>query len=91
MTVFFLGPLLFLAYGLLCLLAPEKHLAFNAWWNRRGRRKWHEQRAYTTPHLRMQRRWSQQTSANLWRLRVTGIAFIIGALWVMWEYWRIHR
>jgi hypothetical protein len=83
MSIFFLGPLLFLAYGLLCLLAPEKHLAFNAWLNRHARRKWHEQRAYTTPHLRMQRRWSQQTPANLRRLRVTGIAFIVFALWVM--------
>jgi len=91
MTVFFLGPLLFLAYGFLYLLAPAKHLAFNAWLNRRGGRKWHEQRAYRTPHLRIQRRWSQQTPANLRRLRVTGIVFIGGALWVMWEYWRIHR
>jgi hypothetical protein len=89
--VFFLVPLLFLAYGVLCLLAPEKHLAFNARWNRRRRRKWHEHRAYTTPDLRMERRWSQQTPANLRRLRVTGIAFIGGAFWVMWEYWRIHR
>ena|SRR5215469_4948693 len=71
MTVFVLGPLLLVAYRLLCLLAPEKHLAFNAWLNRRGRRKWHEQRAYTTPHLRIQRRWNQQTPANLWRLRLT--------------------
>jgi hypothetical protein len=31
MSLFFLGPLLLLAYGLLCLFAPEKHLAFNAW------------------------------------------------------------
>lgn len=91
MTVFFLAPLLFLAYGLLCVLAPQKHLAFNAWWNRRRRRAWHEQRAYTTPDLRMERRWSQQTPANLWRLRLTGLAFIGGALWVMWEYWKIHR
>ena len=53
--------------------------------------KWHEHRAYTTPDLRMERRWSQQTPANLWRLRVTGIAFIGAALWVMWEYWKIHR
>lgn len=91
MIIFFLGFVLFLAYGLLCLLAPEKHLAFNAWLNRRGRRKWHEQRAYTTPHLRLQRRWSQQTRASLWRLRVTGIAFIVGAVWIIWEYLRIHR
>lgn len=91
MTVLVLGPLLFLAYGALCLLAPEKHLALNAWLNRRGRRKWREQRAYTTPHLRMQRRWSQRTPANLWRLRITGIAFIGGALWVMWQYWRLHH
>jgi hypothetical protein len=91
MIIFFLGFVLFLAYGLLCLLAPEKHLAFNAWLNGRGRRKWHEQRAYTTPHLRLQRRWSQQTRANLWRLRVTGIAFIVGAVWIIWEYLRIHR
>jgi hypothetical protein len=91
MTLFFLGPLLFLAYGVLCLVAPEKHLAFNAWWNRRRRRAWHETRDYTTPGLRMERRWSQQTNANLWRLRVTGIAFIGCALWVIWEYWKIHR
>ena len=83
--------LLFLAYGVFCFFAPAKHLAFNAWLNRRGRRKWHEQRAYTTPHLRMQRRWSQRTPANLWGIRVTGIAFIGTSLWFMWEYWRIHR
>lgn len=81
----------FLAYGVLRLLAPEKHLAFNAWFSRWRRRKWHEHRAYTTLGLRMERRESQQTPANLWRSRVTGIAFIGGALWVMWEYWRIHR
>jgi hypothetical protein len=91
MTAFFLVLLLFFAYGVLCLLAPEKHLAFNAWLNRRGRRKWHERRAYTTPYLRMQRRGSQQTPANLWGIRTTGIAFIGMSLWVMWEYWRIHR
>ena len=91
MTVFFLGLLFFLAYGLLCLLAPEKHLAFNAWWNRRRRRKWREHRAYTTTGLRMERRWSQQTPANLWGIRITGIGFIGGCLWVIWEYWRIHR
>jgi hypothetical protein len=82
---------LFVAYGLLCLLAPEKHLAFNAWLSRRGRRKWHEDRAYTTPGLRMERRWSQQTPANLWRIRVTGIAFIGMSLLVIWEYSRFHR
>lgn len=87
----FLVLLLFLAYGVLCLLAPAKHLAFNAWFNRRGRKKWHEDRAYTTPYLRMQRRWSQQTPANLWRLRVNGIVFIALSLWGMWEYWRFHR
>ena len=91
MTAFYLGLMMFLAYGVLCLLAPEKHLAFNAWLNRRGRKKWHGQRAYTTPYLRMQRRWSQQTPANLWRIRATGIAFIGMSLWVMWEYWKIHR
>ena len=91
MAVFLLGSLLFLAYGLLCLLAPEKHLAFNAWWNRRRRKKWHEHRGYTTPDLRMERRWSQQTPANRLRLRVTGIAFIGAASWVIWEYWRMHR
>ena len=48
----------------------------------------HEQRAYATPHLRMQRRWSQQTRANLWRLRITGIAFMGGCLWVIWDYWK---
>jgi hypothetical protein len=91
MLLFSIVPLLLLAYGLLCLFAPEKHLAFNAWLNRRGRRKWHEQRAYTTPYLRMQRRWSQQTPANLWGMRMTGIACIAMSLWVIWEYWRIHR
>lgn len=88
---FFIVLLLFLAYGVFCLFAPAKHLAFNAWLNRRGRKKWHEQRAYTTPHLRMQRRWSQQTPANLWGVRVTGIGFIGTCLWIMWEYWGIHR
>jgi hypothetical protein len=88
--VFFLIPLLFLAYGVLCLLAPEKHLAFNAWLNRRRRKIWHEHRAYTTPDLRMERRWSQQTPANLWRLRITGIAFISTSLWVIWAYWRVY-
>jgi hypothetical protein len=91
MTALFLGLLLFLAYGLLCVLAPEKHLAFNAWWNGRRRMKWHEHRAYTTPDLQMERRWSQQTPSNLWRIRITGIAFIGMSLLVMWEYWRIHR
>ena len=91
MTTFFLVVLLFLSYGVLCITAPAKHLAFSAWLNRRGRKKWHEQRAYTTPHLRMQRRWSQRTSANLLRIRLTGIAFIGMSLWVTWEYWRIHR
>jgi hypothetical protein len=91
MTIFFLGPLLLVAYGLLCLFAPEKHLAFNAWLNRWGRRKWHEQRAYTTPYLRMHRRWSQQTPANLWGMRVSGIAFIAMGVLVIWEYWIIHR
>lgn len=90
MTVFFLVWLLFLAYGVLCLLAPKKHLAFNARWNQMRRRKWHGHRAYTTPDLRMERRWSQQTPANLWRLRVTGVAFIGVALWVMW-HWKIYR
>jgi hypothetical protein len=90
MIAFFLGLPLLLAYGVLCILAPEKHLAFNAWLNRQGRRKWHENRAYTTPHLRLQRRWSQQTVGNLWRIRVTGIACIGMSLWVIWEYWRIH-
>ena len=89
--VFFLVPLLFLAYGVLCLIAPDKYLAFNAWLNRRRRRQWHELRAYTTPDLRMGRRWSQRTRANLWRLRLTGIAFIVGAVWVVWEYWGIRR
>ena len=91
MTKFFLGPLLLLAYGLLCLFAPEKHLAFNARLNRWGRRKWHEQRAYTTPYLRTQRRWSQQMPANLWGMRVSGITFIAMGVWVIWEYWRVHR
>ena len=91
MSVFFLGPLLFLAYGVLCVLAPQKHLAFNAWWNRRARRTWHEQRAYTTPCLRMERRSSQQTPANLWRIRITGIAFIGMSLSVMWMYLASHR
>jgi hypothetical protein len=90
MTFLIVLPL-FLAYGVFCLFAPAKHLAFNAWLNRRGRRKWHEQRAYTTLHLRMQRRWSQATAANLWGIRVTGIAFIGMSLWAMWEYWKIHR
>jgi len=53
--------------------------------------KWHEHRAYTTPDLQMERRWSQQTPSNLWRIRITGIAFIGMSLLVMWEYWRIHR
>jgi hypothetical protein len=91
MAVFFFAPLFFLAYGTLCLLAPEKHLAFNAWLNRRRRRQWHKQRAYTTPGLRMERRWSQQTPANLWRMRVAGIAFISMGLWVIREYWKVHR
>jgi hypothetical protein len=38
------------------------------------------------PDLRMERRWSQRTPANLWRLRVTGIALIGAALWVMSEF-----
>jgi hypothetical protein len=42
--LFVLVPLLFLAYGALCLIAPDKHLAFNAWVNLRRRRKWHELR-----------------------------------------------
>ena len=75
MTVSFV-ELFLLGYGLLCLLAPEKHLAFNAWLNRRRRKMWHEHRAYTTPDLRMERRWSQQTPANLWRLRITGIILL---------------
>lgn len=87
---FLIALLLLLAYGVFCLFAPAKHLAFNAWLNRRGRRKWHEQRTYTTPYLRIQRRWSQQTPANLWGIRVTGIACIGISVWVMWEYWRIH-
>lgn len=88
---FLIGLLLFLAYGVLCLLAPEKHLAFNSWWSRRRRREWHKHRAYTTPDLRMARRESQQTPANLWRIRVTGIGFVGMALWAMWEYWKVHR
>ena len=88
---FLIVLLLFLAYGVFCIFATAKHLAFNAWLNRRGRKKWHEQRAYTTPYLRMQRRWSQRTAANLWGIRVTGIGFIGMSLWVIWEYWRIHR
>lgn len=91
MTALFVALLIFLAYGLLCLFAPEKHLAFNAWLNLRDRRRWREQRAYTTPYLRMQRRWSQQTPANLWRMRVTGIAFIGMSLLAIWEYWKINR
>jgi hypothetical protein len=89
--IFILGLLLFFAYGVLCLFAPAKHLAFNAWLNRRGRRAWHEQRAYTTPHLRMQRRWSQKTRSNLRAMRATGIGFIGMSLWGIWEYWKIHR
>ena len=91
MTAFLLAPLLLIAYGALCLLAPEKHLAFNAWLNRRSRMKWHEHRAYTAPGLRMERRWSQLTPANLRRIRVTGIAFACMGLWIIWEYWRVHR
>ena len=91
MTAFLLAPLLLIAYGALCLLAPEKHLAFNAWLNRRSRMKWHKHRAYTTPGLRMERRWSQLTPANLRRIRVTGIAFACMGLWIIWEYWRVHR
>lgn len=90
MTAFFLVLLLFFAYGVLCLLAPAKHLAFSACLNRRGRRKWHEGRAYTTPYLRMQRRWSQQTPSNLWGIRATGIAFIGMSLWVMWPRPALH-
>ena len=83
MTALFLVLLLLLAYGVLCVLAPAKHLALNAWLNRRGRKQWHEERAYTTPYLRLQRRWNQQTPGNLWRLRITGIAFIGMSLWGM--------
>ena len=39
----------------------------------------------------MPTRWSQQTPANLWGIRLTGIASIGMSLWVMWEYLRIHR
>jgi hypothetical protein len=49
--VFFFVPLLFLAYGVLCLISPDKHLAFNSWMNLQRRRKWHELRNYTTPDL----------------------------------------
>ena len=86
----FLIPVLLIAYGALCLFAPDRHLAFNAWLSRRNRRKWHQYRAYTTPGLRMERRWSRPTPANLRRLRETGIAFIGMALWVIWEYWKFH-
>lgn len=74
---FLIVLLLFLAYGVFYLFAPAKHLAFNSWLNRLGRRKWHEQRAYTTPYLRMQRRWSQRTPANLWKIRVTGSGSLV--------------
>ena len=88
MTAYFLGLLMFLAYGVFCLLAPEKHLAFNAWWSLRRRREWHKHRA----GLRMERRQSQQTPANLWRMRANGIAFIAMSLWAIWWCWRmIHR
>jgi hypothetical protein len=92
MTAYFFGLwlLMFLAYGVFCVLAPEKHLALNAWWSRR-RREWHKHRVYTTPDLRMERRQSQQTPANLWRIRVTGIGFLVIALWGMWAIWKIHR
>jgi hypothetical protein len=39
----------------------------------------------------MERRWSQQTPANLRRIRVTGIAFIGMGLWVIWEYWKFRH
>jgi len=89
--MFFVATLLLLAYGLLCLVAPEKHLAVNARWNRWRRKKWHEHRDYTPLYLRVERRWSQRTPANLWGLRLTGIGFIGGALWVIWEYWILHH
>lgn len=64
---FLIVLLVFLAYEVFCVFAsPAKHLAFNAWMNRRGRRKWQEQSTYTTPYLRMQRRRSQRTPASLW-------------------------
>jgi hypothetical protein len=93
MTAYFFGLwlLMFLAYGVFCVLAPEKHLALSAWWSRRRRREWHKHRAYTTPDLRMERRQSQYTPANLWRIRVTGIGFLVIALWGMWAIWKIHR
>jgi len=91
MTAFFLMVLAFFAYGVLCAFFPEKHLGFNAWLNRKRRREWHKYRAYTPAGLRMERRWSQQTPANLWGMRITGIAFIAGGLWVLWEYWKLHH
>ena len=90
MSAYFLGLLMFLAYGVFCLLAPEKHLALYAWLDRRGRKEWHKTRAYTTPYMRMYRRWSQRTPANLRRIRWTGIACIGMVLYAMWEYWRIR-
>jgi hypothetical protein len=89
--MFVLVSALLIAYGVLCLFVPDKHLAFNAWMSRRNRKKWHEHRAYTTPGLRMERRWSQQTPANLHRVQMTGMAFIGVGLWIIWEYWRLHR
>jgi hypothetical protein len=91
MSAYFLGLVMFLAYGLFCLLAPQKHLRFNAWWSRQRRREWHKARAYTTPFMREERRRSQQTPANLWRIRVTGIGFVGMTLWGVWEYFKIHH
>lgn len=82
--MFFVVQLLVLAFGIFCLFAPVKYLEFAAWLNRRSRRSWHEHRGYTTPGLRMERRWSQQTPANLWRIRMTGVAFVAMSLFVMW-------
>lgn len=92
LMIFFIVLVLFLAYGVFCLVAAEKHLALNSWWNRQGRKEWHEDRAYTPLHLRLQRRWSQKTPANLWGIRITGIWFIGMSLWAIWWYYlRIHH
>jgi len=85
-AAFLIVLLLFIAYGILSAFWPEQHLAFNAWLSRRNRRQWHQYRAYTTPGLRMERRWSQQTPASLRRIRITGIAFLGMSLWVLWQY-----
>ena len=85
-----IGKLIFfavlLACALICIIAPERYLAFNRRWNREVRERFH--RVYTTPGERMARRYTQDTPANIRRVRIVGLiiaAALVGVLWGLWK------